>query len=75
MMESIRFDPVRLPPEAEALRREVRSFLAAEIAAGSFDPHGIAGNDGFDRAFSKKVSPVLSVLGEAVPLDQKGVMR
>lgn len=55
MIESIRFDPVRLPPEAEALRREVRSFLAAEIAAGSFDPHGIAGNDGFDRAFSKKV--------------------
>ena len=37
-MHEFRFDPVRLPDSAEALRREVREFLAAQIAAGRFDP-------------------------------------
>jgi alkylation response protein AidB-like acyl-CoA dehydrogenase len=32
------FPPVDLPPEAEALRREVREFLAKERAQGSFQP-------------------------------------
>jgi acyl-CoA dehydrogenase len=30
-----RFDPVELPPECAALRREVRDFLAVETAAGN----------------------------------------
>ena len=55
MAQNIHFDPVRLPREAQALREEVREFLAAEIAAGSFNPHGKAGSNGFDRAFSEKV--------------------
>ncbi len=55
MAQSIHFDPVRLPPEAQALRREVREFLAGEIAAGTFNPHIEAGSDGFDPGFSRKV--------------------
>ena len=55
MAQNIHFDPVRLPREAQALREEVREFLAEEIAAGSFNPHGKAGSNGFDRAFSEKV--------------------
>ena len=32
------FPPAELPPETEALRREVRDFVAAELAAGAFRP-------------------------------------
>ena len=39
MTAALRFDPIRLPPECEQLRKEVRAFLAEEIAAGTFDPH------------------------------------
>ena len=39
MTAALRFDPIRLPPECEVLRKEVRAFLAEEIAAGTFDPH------------------------------------
>ena len=38
MTAALRFDPIRLPPECEQLRKEVRAFLAEEIAAGTFDP-------------------------------------
>lgn len=38
MTVSLRFDPVRLPQACQDLRREVRDFLAGEIAAGTFDP-------------------------------------
>ena len=55
MAQSIQFDPVRLPRAAQALREEVREFLASESAAGSFNPHTAAGGDGYDRAFSEKV--------------------
>ena len=34
MTAALRFDPIRLPPECEQLRKEVRAFLAEEIAAG-----------------------------------------
>ena len=37
MSVAIQFDPIRLPPEAEALRLEVREFLKEEMAAGTFD--------------------------------------
>jgi len=36
MNSPIQFDQVRLPPEARALRAEVREFLRQEIAAGTF---------------------------------------
>ncbi len=55
MNAPMRFDPVRLPPEAEALRREVRAFLAEEIDAGTVDPTGASGRSAFDRDFSRRV--------------------
>ena len=55
MSAPMRFDTVRLPPEAEALRGEVRAFLDSEIAAGHIDPAGIGGRGAFDRAFSRRV--------------------
>ena len=39
MSTDLQFDPIRLPSECDALRAEVRAFLAEEIAAGTFDPH------------------------------------
>ncbi len=55
MSQAIRFDPIRLPPEAEELRLEVRAFLAEEIAGGAFDPATAPMRGGFDRAFSRRV--------------------
>jgi acyl-CoA dehydrogenase len=52
---AIQFDPIRLPPLAQALRAEVRLFVQREIAAGAFDPHQIASRAGFSRDFSRKV--------------------
>ncbi len=55
MSASLHFDPVQLPPEAEALRRDVRSFLAEESAAGRLDTGGSGMGGKFDRAFSRRV--------------------
>ncbi len=55
MTTNLQFDPIRLPPECEALRAEVRTFLADEIAAGTFDPHLAAHGDLYNRAFSRRV--------------------
>ena len=38
MSSAIQFDPIRLLPEAEELRIEVREFLNEEIAAGNCAP-------------------------------------
>ena len=48
MTAALSFDPIRLPPECEALREEVRAFLAEEIAAGTFDPHQPGHGDAHD---------------------------
>jgi alkylation response protein AidB-like acyl-CoA dehydrogenase len=48
--EGFRFDPVQMPPVAEALRDEVRTFLA-EHRDRLRPTHG-----GFDRDFSRKVA-------------------
>ena len=53
MSVAIQFDPIRLPPEAEALRTEVRAFLKEEIAAGTFDPQ--TGDRRMNDEFSRKV--------------------
>ena len=37
-MHEFRFEPVRLPAAAQALRREVRAFIAAEGAQGALPP-------------------------------------
>src|SRR4029453_6595054 len=55
MTAALRFDPIRLPPECEKLRKEVRAFLADEIAAGTFDPHNPQGSDNDVPGFSKRV--------------------
>ncbi len=55
MPSTIEFDPIRLPPEAEELRTEVREFLDEEIAAGTFDPETAPFTNGFNREFARKV--------------------
>ena len=55
MTAALRFDPIRLPAECEKLRKEVRGFLAEEIAAGTFDPHSPQGGDTDVPGFSKRV--------------------
>jgi acyl-CoA dehydrogenase len=55
MTTSLSFDPVRLSPQCEALRAEVRAFLAQEISAGTFDPHHPGYSESYDRDFSGRV--------------------
>ncbi len=55
MTAALRFDQIRLPPECEALRREVRAFLAEEIAAGTFNPHEPQREDTDIPEFSHRV--------------------
>src|SRR5436305_8817807 len=55
MTAALRFDPIRLPPECEVLRKEVRGFLADEIAAGTFDPHKPNREDTDAPEFSRRV--------------------
>ena len=56
MTKALEFDPVRLPPECQRLREEVRAFLAEEIEAGTFGPNIVGGIDGaYSEAFSRKV--------------------
>jgi acyl-CoA dehydrogenase len=38
MTTALRFDPIRLPLHCQVLRKQVRAFLAGEIAIGTFDP-------------------------------------
>src|SRR5690242_19736812 len=55
MTTNLQFDQIRLPPECDTLRNEVRAFLAEEIAAGTFDPHRPGHGDSHNRAFSRRV--------------------
>ncbi|HYM73198.1 MAG TPA: acyl-CoA dehydrogenase family protein [Stellaceae bacterium] len=43
-MSTFRFDPIDLPPECEALRREVRGFIADELGAGLWRPNSDFGS-------------------------------
>lgn len=54
-MTAIHFDQIRLPPEAQALRAEVRAFIRAEIDAGTFDPYQGVTYPGYNPEFSRKV--------------------
>ena len=56
MSFSFQFDPVQLPPEAKALRLEVRAFLAEEIARGSFSPVSTGRQSSWSPDFSRKVA-------------------
>ena len=55
MTAAIQFDQLRLPPECEKLRAEVRAFIAEETEAGTIKPSGPTGGDSFSREFSRKV--------------------
>lgn len=55
MTAALRFDQIRLPPECEELRHEVRAFLAEEIAAGVFNPHEPQREDTDIPEFSHRV--------------------
>src|SRR6266568_6816028 len=55
MSTNLQFDQIRLPRECDALRQEVRAFLADEIAKGTFDPHRPGHGDSHNRAFSKRI--------------------
>ncbi len=55
MSSAIQFDPIRLPPEAETIRGEVRAFLREEIDAGTFDPMTAPYRSGFNPEFSRRV--------------------
>jgi acyl-CoA dehydrogenase len=55
MTTDLRFDPIRLPPECETLRQEVRAFIAEETAAGTFDPSRPGHGDACSSAFSRRV--------------------
>jgi hypothetical protein len=52
-MHEFKFDPVQMPAAAQALRSEVRAFIAAEVVAGSFTPSGNSWS-AFDSDFSRK---------------------
>jgi hypothetical protein len=52
-MHEFRFDPVRMPETAQALRDEVRAFIAQEVAAGAFTPSRNSWTT-FDPDFSRK---------------------
>ncbi|MBX6378020.1 MAG: acyl-CoA dehydrogenase family protein, partial [Clostridia bacterium] len=55
MFEAFHLPPVTLSAAAEELRSEVRRFLAAERAAGTFEPRCDAWLAGFSPAFSRKL--------------------
>src|SRR5438105_1200649 len=52
---SLQFDPVRLPSECEALRQQLREFIAQEVAAGTFDPNRPGCGDSHNAEFSRRV--------------------
>jgi acyl-CoA dehydrogenase len=54
-MPRLSFPPAALPASTETLRHEVRSFLAAELAAGSFVPHCDTWLSQHDPGFSAKL--------------------
>ncbi len=53
---SLQFDPVRLPAHCQALREEVRRFLADEVAAGTYDPERSEPDADAERRFARKVA-------------------
>ena len=52
-MHQFRFDPVAMPAGTEALRSEVRAFIADEVARGAFTPSRNSWSS-FDPDFSRK---------------------
>ena len=55
MSNSLTLAPVPRSEAAEQVRGEVREFIAAEVAAGTFEPHVDTWLSGSDPAFSRKL--------------------
>jgi acyl-CoA dehydrogenase len=55
MSTDLSFDQIRLPPQCEALRQEVRAFIAEEIARGTFVPDRPGHGDSHDKVFSRRI--------------------
>ena len=55
ILDSFSLPASELPPHLDQLRDEVRSFLAAELAAGAYTREP-AGWDRYDAAFSRKIA-------------------
>jgi alkylation response protein AidB-like acyl-CoA dehydrogenase len=55
MTANLRFDQIRLPPQCETLRREVRAFIAEEVAAGTFNPDQPGHGDSHNRELSRRI--------------------
>ena len=54
MTAAFHFDPIELPPECEALRGEVRGFIAGELAGGLWVPNSDFGSHR-SAAFSRRL--------------------
>src|SRR6478609_11759301 len=55
MTTALEFDQIRLPPECDELRHEVRAFLADEVSRGTFDPHRPGHGDAHSKEFSRRI--------------------
>jgi alkylation response protein AidB-like acyl-CoA dehydrogenase len=56
MSAALQFDPIRLPEACEVLRRQVRAFIAEEVARGTFDPNNPQADETNAREFAKSVA-------------------
>jgi acyl-CoA dehydrogenase len=54
-MGTPQFDQIRLSPEVQALREEVRAFLRAEVGAGTYDPRVGDRESGYNPGFSRRM--------------------
>jgi acyl-CoA dehydrogenase len=52
---NLRFDQIRLPPQCEKLRHDVRAFIAEEVAAGTFDPDQPRNGDLHNAELSRRI--------------------
>jgi len=55
MSTTLHFDQIRLPPQCEKLRQDVRAFIAQEIAAGTFDPSQPRNGDLHNAELSRRI--------------------
>src|SRR5215475_12308772 len=55
MTSTLSFDQIRLPPECDQLREEVRAFLADEVSRGTFDPNRPGHGDSHSKEFSRRI--------------------
>lgn len=67
----IQLEPAQLPPVCEALRAQVRAFIADELAAGRFTPACDNWLGGFDPDFSRRLA-ARGWLGMTLPREYGG---